>query len=225
MLNPLDGYQSTSVQIMDKANLDTAARIGAYAAFAGSACAITGAVLLTISGADLDVALATDDIAGYLTKAGANAGLLATNLTFWIVMVFLIGIAGTAMSALCRRRKVIARMALLAYWSGVPLVISAYVVWLAIIVRIAPDNSPTAVLVADTLGWYATHADWVATILVLSIGPLLISIAGRGEWVPTWLFRGSLVATFAGILNAAAMLFGGAGLGTYGFAIIPVGVA
>jgi hypothetical protein len=42
--------------------------------------------------------------------------------------------------------------------------------------------------------------------------------------VPTWLLRWSYVTAFAGVLTAVAILTGGAGLMTYGFAIVPVGV-
>jgi hypothetical protein len=177
-----------------------------------------------VTGADIDQALANGDMANYLIVAGENAGLLAANLTVWIVMAILMGVAATAMVALCERRRFVARIALFCYWTGVSLVLSAYVAWLAIVVRLAPDNSTSAVLVADVFGWYASRADWVATILVLGLGPALISLAGRGEWVPAWLSRWSIVAVVAAALNAIAMLFDGGGLSTYGFVIIPVGV-
>lgn len=209
---------------MDAQNINATTRLGAFTAIGGSVCAITGAALLAASGADIDQALASGDIASYLTTAGETTGLLVANLTLWIVMALLLGIAGTAMAALCERRQTVARIAMFCYSTGVPLVFAAYVAWLAIVVQVAPDTSPAAVLVTEVVGWFASRADWIATILIIGIGPTFISLAGRGDWVPAWLARWSIVTAIAALLNAVAMLTGGRGLTTYGFLIIPIGV-
>lgn len=209
---------------MDAKNIEMTTRLGAYTAIGGSVCAITGAALGIASGADLDQALAGGDIANYLIIAGGNTHLLVANLTIWIVMVFLLGIAATAMTALSERRPIASQVARYCYWTGAPLVTAAYVAWLAIVVEVAPDTSQAAVVMAGVVGWFASRADWVATILIIGIGPTFISLAGRGEWVPVWLARWSYVTAFTGLLNALAMLTGGSGLTTYGFLIIPAGV-
>lgn len=209
---------------MDTKNIDTTTRLGAYTAIGGSVCALTGTAFWAAAGADIDVALAGGDIANYLTTAGENTFLLVANLTMWILMVFLLGIAATAMTSLSEQRPTLARVALYCYWTGVPLVIGAYVAWLAIVVQIAPDTSPAAVLVTAVVGWFASRADWVATILIVGIGPTLISLAGRDDWVPVWLLRWSFVTAVAAVLNAVAMLTGGSGLSTYGFLVVPIGV-
>lgn len=209
---------------MNRENITTATRIGGYTAITGSLCAITGAALLMASGTDLDAALANDDIANYLIGAGGNSQLLIANLTIWIVMALLLGVAATAMTSLCQRRPVAAQIARFSYWTGVPLVIVAYVAWLTIVVQIAPDTSPTAVLLTEALGWFASRADWVATILIIGIGPTLIAIAGRDDWVPKWLLYWSVFTAFTALLNLMAMFTGGSGLSTYGFLIIPIGV-
>ncbi|HMB93005.1 MAG TPA: hypothetical protein VKP65_19300 [Rhodothermales bacterium] len=209
---------------MEAKHIETATRVGAYTAIAGSLCALTGAALWGLSGADLDAALATGDTASYLTAAGDASLMLVTNLTIWIVMIFLMGIAATAMASLSGHRPVIARFAMFCYWVGAPLVMAAYVAWLAVVVQIAPATSPEAIMAAEVVGWFASRADWVATILVLGIGPPLLSLAGREDWVPTWLARWSVLTAVAGVLNAVAMLTGGSGLTTYGFVIIPIGV-
>ena len=209
---------------MDKSNTALATRIGAYTALLGSVCAISGAALMNIAGADLDTALAGGDIAGYLAVAGEGRHLLVMNLTLWILMVLLMGVAATAMTTLSERRPVLARIARYSYWVGSPLVIAAYVSWLALVVQVAPDTSPEALLLAKTIGWFASRADWVATILIVGIGPTLIALAGREEWVPAWLFRWSLVTAITGLLNFIAMITGGSGLTSYGFLIIPAGV-
>ena len=209
---------------MDASSRATATRIGAYTALAGSACALIGAALNIASGADLDGALASGEMAAYLTAAGDTAPVLVANLTIWIVMAFLLGISATMMTALCEQRPMHAQIARYSYWVGVPLVIAAYVAWIAVVVQIAPDTSPAAVLVAEAVGWFGSRADWVATILIIGIGPTLIARAGREDWVPTWLMRWSYLTALTALLNAVAMLTGGSGLVSYGFLIIPVGV-
>ncbi len=209
---------------MDAKTIETTTRIGAYTALGGPVCALTGAALWGLSGADIDQALASGELSNYLTIAGENSHLLVANLTIWMVMAFLLGIAATAMSSLCERRQTLAWIARYCYWTGVPLVLAAYVAWLAIVVQVAPDTSPAAVLVTEAVGWFASRADWVATILIIGIGPTFISLAGRGDWMPRWLARWSIGTAVAALLTAVAMLTGGSGLTTYGFLIIPVGV-
>lgn len=205
-------------------NNSTTIRIGAYTAITGAVTMLIGAALWGASGADLDQALANGELSNYLTAAGEARQLLVANLTLWIMGVFILGIAGTAMANLCVRRQAIAQVAKFNFATSVPLVIAAYVAWLAVVVQIAPQTTPSAVLLAEVVGWFASRADWVATILIIGIGPTLISLAGRGDWVPTWLARWSIVTAIAGLLTAVAMLTGGSGLSTYGFLIIPAGV-
>ncbi len=209
---------------MNNKNINFTTRLGAYSAIGGSLIMIVGAALGIASGADLDLALASGDTASYLTTAGAASQMVTANLIVWIIGVIIFGVAGTALAALCEQRQMMAQIARYSYWISVPLVIAAYVAWLTIVVQIAPDNSPTAVLLTEVVGWFASRADWIATILILSCGPALISLAGRDEWVPTWLVRWGYVAIIAGLLNAIAMLTGGSGLLTYGLLILPVGL-
>ena len=208
---------------MNNDDVNTATRLGGYAAIGGTVTMLIGTALWIGSGADLDAALASGDIAGFLTAAGETHQFLVANLTVWIIGVFILGIAGTAM-ALLSKRRVIAQLAMFCYWMAVPLVFAAYIAWLAIVVQVAPDSSATAVLLTETIGWFASRADWVATILILSCGSALIAQAGRGDWVPTWLVRWSYVCLFAGMLTAVALLTGGNGPSTYGMLILPVGM-
>ncbi|GJM42377.1 MAG: hypothetical protein DHS20C20_26590 [Ardenticatenaceae bacterium] len=209
---------------MNNENFNTAARMAAYTAMSGVVIGLTGTALWAASGTDLDLALANGDLSTYLIAAGEARNLLIANLTIWIVMVLLIGMAGTLLADLCVKRPLIAKLAKFSFRTSVPLVIVAYVAWLTIVVQIAPSASPEAIFMAEVMGWFASRADWIATILILGTGPALVSLAGRGDWVPTWLARWGVVALFAALLNAFAMLTGGAGLSTYGFIIIPVGM-
>lgn len=183
---------------------------------------LIGAVLWGFSGADLDLALDRAALPDYLMAADGSRGLLIANLSVWITGVLLLGVAANMMAGISIERPVAARMATYNYAVAIPLVIAAYVAWLAVVVQLSPDRSPVAATVAATLGWFASRADWIATILVLATGPALLVWAGRGSWAPRWLERWSYVALFAGLLNLIAMFAGG--LTSYGFLIIPVGM-
>jgi hypothetical protein len=203
-------------------SLRTTSRIAGYAALAAATSMIIGAILWASSGADLDGALAAGTIAEYLEAATARRSLLVGNLTAWIVGVLLFGAAGAGFFRLCRRRRTLAQIGLLCYWTAVPLAIASFVAMLAVVVQLAPLGTAEAVLLADVVGWFGSRADWIATVLVVGFGPLLISIAGRDEWVPAWLAYWAMAAALAGILTVVAMFTGA--LSTYGFLIVPVGL-
>jgi hypothetical protein len=207
---------------MENQNIKTTAKIGAYTALIGTLAMIVGAILWGVSGAYFDRALDNGDLLNYLKTAGENNTLLIANLSIWIIGVFIIGVAGTMMANLCVKRQTIAKIAQFSIWTAIPLVIAAYTAWLVVVVRVSVYDSEAAFIIAEAMGWFASRADWIATILILSIGPALISLAGRGGWVPTWLARWSGVCLFAGLLSAIGMFAGG--LTTYGFLIIPVGL-
>jgi len=207
---------------MENQQIKIATKIGAYTALIGALCMLIGAALWGISGADLDGALDNGELSNYLITANENSMFLMANLTIWIIGVILIGAAGTMMASLCVQRKAIAKIATYIYWIAVPLGVASFVAWLAIVVRLSPDSSATSALIAEAMGWFASRADWIATILIVGLGPALISVAGRGEWVPKWLFNWGVVALFAGVLSLIGMYAGG--LTTYGFLVVPVGV-
>jgi hypothetical protein len=207
---------------MEKQNIRTATKIGAITTLIGSLCMIIGAALMVVSGADLDKALNASDVSGYLTIANENISLLIANLSFWICGVILLGVGATMMAALSTQRPIMAKLAQYKYSLAIPIVVVSYVAWLAVIVRLSPDNSASSAAIAETVGWFASRADWIATILVLGTGPVLISLAGKNDWVPRWLLIWSFVNLFTGLLNAIAMYAGG--LTSYGFLIIPVGL-
>jgi len=207
---------------MDAKNIETTAQLGAYAAIGGAFSMIIGAVLWGISGADLDHALAGGELSNYLATAAVTSHLLVANLSLWILGVLLLGTAGTALANLCDRQRAATQAASICYRTAVPLAIVSFVAWLAIVLKIAPETSPAALLVAETLGWFASRADWIATVLIVGFGPALISVAGRGDWVPTWLAGWGFAAAVAGLLTIVAMFTGG--LSSYGFLIVPVGL-
>jgi hypothetical protein len=196
-------------------------RLAGYTAVVGAASFIMGAVLWGLVGADLDVSVTNGEMAEYLAAAAANKSLLIANLSFWIVGALILGLAGTTIANLSSQR-VWAQVAKVCYRTAVPLVIVAYVAMLSVVVQIAPDTSATAVSLAEVVGWIGSRADWVATILMIGIGPLFLSLAGQGDWAPKWLVRLGYGTGVCGLLTAVAMYTNG--LGTYGFIIIPVGL-
>jgi hypothetical protein len=196
--------------------------IAAYATFSGSVCMVIGAILLGISGADLDTEIYANDLAKYLDMADAGKTVLLANLSLWILGVILIGAGASMMIYLSEEKPVTSRLALYNYFIGIPIVVVSYMAWVALIVQLAPGGD-TDVAIAEVIGWFAVRTDWVATVLVLGTGPLLLSLAGEKNWVPKWLKTWSFLCLLAGILNVLAMYLGG--LTSYGFLIIPVGMS
>lgn len=206
----------------EKGKNTSAVSLGAYLALGGAFVMATGGILKRVAGADLDAALVQGSVEQYLALVAEQQGLLVVNLSLWIVGVLLLGAAGTALAHLCRRRRLLARVAMLCYWSAVPLAIASFVAWIAIVVQIAPASSSEAIVTAEVVGWFVSRADWIATVLIVGAGPLLISLAGRGDWVPAWLLWLSVAAAVAGGLTTVAMFTGD--LHTFGSIIIPVGL-
>jgi len=208
---------------MENDNLQTAFKAGAYATLIGAICMLAGAALWGSTGADLDKALDTGELANYLTIANENMTPLIANISLWIFGVILIGIGATMMTIVSKQRPVIAKIAQYNYWIAVPIAVVSYVAWLAVIVRISAHSTETSAAIAEAVGWFASRADWIATILIVGTGPALIASAGKNDWVPNWLRICSFITLFAGLLTLLAMYAGR--LTTYGFLIIPVGIA
>ena len=69
---------------------------------------------------------------------------------------------------------------------------------------------------------FGSRLDWIATILILAVGPVMISRLDRDDWLPGWLHKLSLLAVAAGLLTAVASFTNA--LATYGFVTVPVGM-
>jgi len=199
-----------------------AARLGAYTTLLGSICMLAGAALGIASGTDIDQSLYNGNIADYLKESLVFQNMLIVNLSLWILGVILLGIGATMMALLSDQNIVMAQLIRYNYGIAIPIVIVSYMAWLAVVVRLASSSSPEAAAIAEAVGWFAVRTDWVATVLVLGTGPVLIAISGRAIWVPNWLRVWSFICLFAGLLTTVAQYTGG--LTTYGFLIIPVGM-
>lgn len=200
----------------------SATKIGAFTALLGSVCMLAGAAIWGASGADIDVSLAANDLIGYISAANESKTLLITNLSIWIVGVLFLGVAASMMTYLSRENQILSIIARYNYWVGTPIVVISYMAWMAVVVRLTSFEPSSVVAIADVVGWFASQADWVATVLVLGTGPVFLSHAGKNSWVPKWLLVWSYFCLVAGFLNILAMYLGG--LSTYGFLIIPVGM-
>jgi hypothetical protein len=207
---------------MEKQHEKNAARLGAYTTLLGSICMLAGAAIWGASGTDIDQALYDGNMMRYLKESLASQNILIVNLSLWVLGVILLGIGATMMAMLSEQNPVLAQLVRYNYWIAVPLVVTSYMAWLAVVVRLTASTSPEAAAIAEAAGWFAVRADWVGTVLVLGTGPVLITAAGRGIWAPNWLRVWSFIALFAGLLTTVAQYAGG--LTTYGFLIIPVGM-
>jgi hypothetical protein len=169
-------------------------------ALSGVGLMLVGAAIWGSTGTDIDVALQTDEMAAYLVAAAEHRTALVANLSIWIVGVLGLGAAGTAMSAVGNGPGLNRDLARFVYWVGTSLAISAFVAWLAIIVQLSGATDALEVAIAEVVGWYAYRADLVATALIVGAGPALLSWAGRGGWVPSWLFGWGQLAALFGVL-------------------------
>lgn len=210
------------METLNNYQMKLAARTGSITLLFGSICMILGAAILALTGADLDAALSESNLSDYLIVAQENKILLIANLTLWLLGVIILGIGGIMMAQLGEECRVLSKIAGYNYCIAVPIAVIAYTAWLAIIVRLSPYDNETSALLTEVFGWFASKADWIATILVLGTGPFFITLAGRNIWVPKWLRIWSYIALFAGFLNLVAMFADG--LTTYGFLIIPIGM-
>lgn len=198
------------------------AKLAGYTAVGGAVSMIIGAALWGSSGTDLWVALANDEMAVYLTAATAAKVAMVANTTFWILGVLLLGVAGTTLARLCGKRPVWAQVAQVCFNTAVPLAIISFLAMVVLVVQIGADTSETAVALAKIIGWIGTKADDIATILIIGAGPLFISLAGRGDWPPTWLARWGYLAGLTGLIAAVITYF--PALSTLGLIIVPVGM-
>lgn len=197
-------------------------QLGGYAAIVGCVTMIVGAALWGTSGTDLWAALDNGAMAGYLVATEAVKSQLVANLSVWILGVLVLGVAGSTLAALCTQRRPLAKVALVCYQTAVPLAIASYIAMLAVVVLLSGESSATAVSMAEVVGWMGARADDLATALIIGIGPLLISLAGRDEWVPTWLLRWGFLAGAVGIFSIFVLYL--PGMSKFGFIILPIGM-
>lgn len=196
-------------------------RLAGICALAGALVMLTGAVLhriLQASGTDLDAALTDGEMAGYL-DAAAGDPLVVANLSLWLVGAPLMAAAGIGFASLSRHRPGLAGLGLASALVGAAVAVIAFTAWLSLAVAVGPTGDAG---LGTALGWFALRADWVATILIVGLPPLLYGLAGRGTWAPTWLVWLGAAAALASVLTVVALFTNE--LGTYGFVLVPLGL-
>lgn len=193
-----------------------------HLAIIGAVVMLTGAVLWGTSGTDLWAALANGDIAGYLAATSKVKTQLIANLSFWILGVLLMGMAGSLIADWSKDRPVPAKAALMCIYTAVPLAIVSFIAMLALVVQIAPGGGGASAEIAAAIGWFGTRADGVATVLIIGAAPLLLSVAGKGNWAPNWIVIWGCLAGAAGLLSIIALYV--PALSDLEFIIIPVGI-
>ncbi|MBK8505740.1 MAG: hypothetical protein IPL46_28200 [Saprospiraceae bacterium] len=189
---------------------------------AGALTMLTGAALWGASGTDLWQALANHEMSAYLDKTQEVKSFLVANTSFWTVGVILLGVALTIMASFCISKKHLAMTALVLAKAAVPIAIVSFIMMLALTVQIAGQNATGTVELAAAVGWIGVRLDDIATIMIIGLCPLLISMAGQDEWVPQWL---QIWGTMAGIVGSIAIVgFYQPALAPFSFVLIPIGM-
>ena len=204
-------------------NLGNVKKIAGYISIVGSVVMVIGAILWGTSGTDLWIALDNSTISNYLESSHLVSTQLVANLSFWILGVLILGLAGTLMANITTNHLSYSQIILICYRTAVPMAITSYIIMLSIIVQVAPDASETTITLTNVLGWIGVRLDDLSTALMIGIGPFVISLAGKNTWVPKWLLKWSYLTAILGLFSIIVLYF--SNLRQFGFIIIPIGVA
>lgn len=196
-----------------------ARRLTGWLFIAAFSVMVAGTIAWASAGADIDAALIDGTMDEYVQDLVESDSTLVLNLSLWIAGTLLFGAAGVLASRLGPTDQPAGHLARYAYTVAVPIVAVSYVTMLGL-VHIAPQVQDLAL--AEALAFIGSHADWIATMLILGAGPALLAIAGRGTWVPTWLARGAVACAAAALLTAVSLYTETAT--SLGFVVIPVGM-
>lgn len=198
----------------------TRRRLGGVSLMAGALVMVAGAAFWASTGTDIDAALVDGTLDAYLADAVENRSTLGINLTLWMFGVGLLGIGGVLLAGTGRQADHPARDAARAcYAVAATLALVSFLAWHGLL-RVADRIDVAA---AEAIGWTAWQLDNVATSLIIGLGPLALAWATRDGWMPQWLRTWAAVAAATAVLTWIAIPTGGGG--TYGFVIVPVGIA
>lgn len=181
-----------------------------------------GAACWAASGVDFDTALEQGQSVQLLADVAASQQLLAVGFVSWLCAPMAFVAAGVALSRLQPHAVGVAVAgALMRFGAGSACV--AFALFLTMTSAVAPLHPDTPEALAVTLNFLASRLDWIATIAIIGLPPALLSHANRGTW-PRWLVRWGYAGLLTSALTVTAMVTG-VGLATFGFAIVPVGMA
>lgn len=193
--------------------------VGGSCLLAGALLMIAGAIVWATTGADLDSALADGTMSEYLSDAAEHHTALMTNLGLWIVGASLLGFGGASLAGSSEERAG-ADVARGIYLVGAAAAVVAFGVWSGLV---HAAHLPEVGGVAEAIGFSVSRIDWVATIMLIGVGPLALVWPERTGWAPGWLRAWSGLTALAGLLTVVAMVTGD--LDTLGFVIVPLGAA
>lgn len=199
-------------------------RAAGFTAIAGAVSMLVGSAFFVASGAGLDAALEDSTIGDYLTDAAANSTALTANLGFWILGVMLLGLGGIMLSRFGDQDSSTIAVARFAFTAGPAAAIVFFSIWLGIVLGLAPAHVAGAQVEATALalGHAASIADWIATVVILSLGGAALAVAGRATWVPRWLFRWAMLSVAFGALAIVGLVTDART--TLSVPIVPVGL-
>ncbi|MEX1043193.1 MAG: hypothetical protein WD532_12275 [Acidimicrobiia bacterium] len=183
--------------------------IGARMTIVGALGMVIGAVFNLVSGADADVALENGDIAGYLAVAESGRQAALINLSVWIVAICVL-CAGGVLLASSSRDGVSRTLSMFAFTTGAGTAVMFFSLWAGVVAVLAPASAAGEPVeaVAHALLMGAVNADWVITVMVLSVGGGFLVLSGRDDWAPTWLVRWAYLAFAAGLLALVVLVTG-----------------
>ena len=182
---------------------------------AGAVSMLIGAAFWIASGTDLWQALADNQMEIYLAQLPDVSQLLVLNTSFWVLGVLLMATAATLMATYCTSNPALAQMGKVFSRTGASIAIVSFLLMLSL----AVVNS--TVDIATIIGWTGTRLDGIATMLIIGFSPLFLSIAGRADWVPGWLYNWGFLAGLAGVL---CIISAYTGIIELEFVIIPIGI-
>ncbi len=179
------------------------ARTSGIFAIVGSITMLVGTAAWMTSGADLDKALDGDSMAEFLTDAANSGAALVANLSLWMLGVVLLAIGGLGLLRRGRQDSLASVIGRFSLTAGAGLVLAAYSMWLGIVLGLAPAHlaGESVIGTARALGYAASIGDWVATVMILGVGIGAIVTAGRGVWVPRWLWIWGMATLATGVLT------------------------
>lgn len=202
--------------------MNSETRLAGITAISSAVLMLIGAALQGASGTDLWGALADGKMAEYLPQAAKAKTILTANHSFWILGVFVMGLAGSLIIEQFEGRQTALLVALNCYRIAVPMAILAFLGMQSMAQQLVTGTPETQLALAEVVGWISARADDIATALLIGVAPLFISIAGRKNGLPDWLVIWGHLAGLTGLI-ALLVLFT-PGMWALGFLVLPVGI-
>lgn len=182
---------------------------------------VVGALAWATTGVDYDTAVETGTVPEILPDIVANSTALSVCFGLWLLGSILFAIAGGLMSRTASPNP-LATAAGAVMGVGAALGVTTFVIMLTLVHGVAGAATPDPEL-ATAVTRLASTGDWVTTILLIAVGPMMLVLAGRNDWAPRWLSLLGGLSLLAATATIVALVTG-SGLATYGFVLVPVGM-